>query len=315
MKVAMSTLGKTASSSSYEVFELRRGPWTLEEDTLLIRYISCHGEGRWNLLAKRSGLRRTGKSCRLRWLNYLKPDVKHGNLTPQEQLLILELHSKWGNRWSKIAQHLPGRTDNEIKNYWRTRVQKQARHLKIDSNSTAFQEVIRCFWMPRLIQKIQGSSPSLAMSSQNSNAQPLNHANDHSILLSPEATAQGPFNITETAYSLDHQAMNSSSENCTSPSITSSESITISQIPQFSGYPTSPLHAMANSDFNTLLKGCSNVDNISYDMETFSLASVSAPGDFENLVRESNWIDNDLADSFWHMDELWQFRQLQGRGI
>ncbi|XP_019189643.1 PREDICTED: transcription factor MYB21-like [Ipomoea nil] len=138
--------------------ELRRGPWTPEEDTLLIHYIACHGEGRWNLLAKSSGLRRTGKSCRLRWLNYLKPDVKRGNLSPQEQLLILELHSKWGNRWSKIAQFLPGRTDNEIKNYWRTRVQKQARHLKIDSNSAAFQQLIRGFWMPRLIQKIQASS-------------------------------------------------------------------------------------------------------------------------------------------------------------
>ncbi|KAI9173968.1 hypothetical protein LWI28_009584 [Acer negundo] len=132
---------------------------------LLIHYIARHGEGRWNLLAKRSGLKRTGKSCRLRWLNYLKPDVKRGNFTPQEQISILELHSKWGNRWSKIAQHLPGRTDNEIKNYWRTRVQKQARHLKIDANSTAFQDVIRCYWMPRLLQKIQGSSDSYAQNS------------------------------------------------------------------------------------------------------------------------------------------------------
>ncbi|KAE8698194.1 Transcription factor MYB57 [Hibiscus syriacus] len=78
--------------------ELRRGPWTLEEDTLLTHYITRHGEGRWNVLAKCAGLKRTGKSCRLRWLNYLKPDIKRGNLTPQEQLLILELHSKWGNR-------------------------------------------------------------------------------------------------------------------------------------------------------------------------------------------------------------------------
>nr|GMD23514.1 transcription factor MYB108-like [Ipomoea batatas]GMD27722.1 transcription factor MYB108-like [Ipomoea batatas] len=128
--------------------ELRRGPWTLEEDTLLIKYIAAHGEGRWNALAKCAGLRRTGKSCRLRWLNYLKPDIKRGNLTPQEQILILELHSKWGNRWSKIAQHLPGRTDNEIKNYWRTRVQKQARQLKIDSNSKKFIEAVKRFWMP-----------------------------------------------------------------------------------------------------------------------------------------------------------------------
>ncbi|RWW25406.1 hypothetical protein BHE74_00003010 [Ensete ventricosum] len=78
--------------------ELNRGPWTVEEDKLLTHYIACHGQGRWNLLARCSGLKRTGKSCRLRWLNYLKPDVRRGNLTPEEQLLILELHSKWGNR-------------------------------------------------------------------------------------------------------------------------------------------------------------------------------------------------------------------------
>ncbi|CAI9296774.1 unnamed protein product [Lactuca saligna] len=154
----------TDSCSEQELDELRRGPWTLDEDNLLIHYITCHGEGRWNSLAKSSGLKRTGKSCRLRWLNYLKPDVKHGNLTPQEQLLILELHSKWGNRWSKIAQHLPGRTDNEIKNYWRTKVQKQARHLKIDSNSKRFVEALRQFWLPRLFEKVDHTSPSSSTS-------------------------------------------------------------------------------------------------------------------------------------------------------
>lgn len=99
-----------------------------------------------------SGLKRTGKSCRLRWLNYLKPDLKHGNLTVEEQMLIIELHSNWGNRWSKIAQHLPGRTDNAIKNYWRTKVKKHARQLKIDVNSTLFRDTLRCFWMPRLME-------------------------------------------------------------------------------------------------------------------------------------------------------------------
>lgn len=111
------------------------------------------------------GLKRTGKSCRLRWLNYLKPDVKRGNLSPEEQFLILELHSRWGNRWSRIAQHLPGRTDNEIKNYWRTRVQKQARQMKIDSNSSLFADAVRCFWMPRLLEKMQASSYSSSTSS------------------------------------------------------------------------------------------------------------------------------------------------------
>nr|CAB3472375.1 unnamed protein product [Digitaria exilis] len=141
-----------------EMMELRRGPWTLEEDNLLMNYIACHGEGRWNLLARCSGLKRTGKSCRLRWLNYLKPDIKRGNLTPEEQLLILELHSKWGNRWSRIAQHLPGRTDNEIKNYWRTRVQKQARQLRVDANSAVFRDAVRCYWMPRLLVKMAAAT-------------------------------------------------------------------------------------------------------------------------------------------------------------
>uniref|UniRef100_A0ACD5VA86 Uncharacterized protein n=1 Tax=Avena sativa TaxID=4498 RepID=A0ACD5VA86_AVESA len=142
--------------------ELRRGPWTLEEDNLLMSYIACHGEGRWNLLARCSGLKRTGKSCRLRWLNYLKPDIRRGNLTAEEQLVILELHAKWGNRWSRIAQHLPGRTDNEIKNYWRTRVQKQARQLKVDANSAVFRDAVRSYWMPRLLHDMAAAASSMA---------------------------------------------------------------------------------------------------------------------------------------------------------
>lgn len=76
------------------------------------------------------GLNRTGKSCRLRWVNYLHPGLKRGKMSPQEERLVLELHSKWGNRWSRIARKLPGRTDNEIKNYWRTHMRKMAQEKK-----------------------------------------------------------------------------------------------------------------------------------------------------------------------------------------
>lgn len=153
------------ASSEEEVMagDLRRGPWTVEEDLLLVNYIAAHGEGRWNSLTRSAGLKRTGKSCRLRWLNYLRPDLRRGSITPQEQLLILELHSRWGNRWSKIAQHLPGRTDNEIKNYWRTRVQKHAKQLKCDVNSQQFKDVVRYLWMPRLVERIQAAAAAAAV--------------------------------------------------------------------------------------------------------------------------------------------------------
>ncbi|CAL4910484.1 unnamed protein product [Urochloa decumbens] len=151
-----------AATGSEDEGDLRRGPWTVEEDLLLVNYIAAHGEGRWNSLARSAGLKRTGKSCRLRWLNYLRPDVRRGNITAEEQLLILELHSRWGNRWSKIAQHLPGRTDNEIKNYWRTRVQKHAKQLRCDVNSRQFRDVVRQVWMPRLVERIQAEYSAAA---------------------------------------------------------------------------------------------------------------------------------------------------------
>ncbi|KAL5138414.1 Transcription factor MYB2 [Glycine soja] len=105
----------------------RKGPWTAEEDRLLVEYVRLHGEGRWNSVARLAGLKRNGKSCRLRWVNYLRPDLKRGQITPQEESIILELHARWGNRWSTIARSLPGRTDNEIKNYWRTHFKKKAK--------------------------------------------------------------------------------------------------------------------------------------------------------------------------------------------
>ncbi|KAK6914690.1 SANT/Myb domain [Dillenia turbinata] len=104
---------------------LNRGAWTAMEDKILTDYIKIHGEGKWRNLPKKAGLKRCGKSCRLRWLNYLRPDIKRGNITDAEEDLIIRLHKLLGNRWSLIAGRLPGRTDNEIKNYWNTNIGKK----------------------------------------------------------------------------------------------------------------------------------------------------------------------------------------------
>ncbi|KAL5783514.1 hypothetical protein ACOSP7_008543 [Xanthoceras sorbifolium] len=106
---------------------MNRGAWTAMEDKILTSYIKVHGEGKWRNLPKRAGLKRCGKSCRLRWLNYLRPDIKRGNITHDEEELIIRLHKLLGNRWSLIAGRLPGRTDNEIKNYWNTTLAKKSK--------------------------------------------------------------------------------------------------------------------------------------------------------------------------------------------
>ncbi|TKY69646.1 Transcription factor MYB28 [Spatholobus suberectus] len=111
---------------------LKKGPWTPEEDQRLISFIEKHGHGSWRALPAKAGLRRCGKSCRLRWTNYLRPDIKRGKFSLQEEQTIIQLHALLGNRWSAIASHLPKRTDNEIKNYWNTHLKKRLDKMGID---------------------------------------------------------------------------------------------------------------------------------------------------------------------------------------
>ncbi|KAL8031432.1 hypothetical protein ABFX02_13G024000 [Erythranthe guttata] len=111
---------------------LKKGPWTPEEDAKLTHHIQMHGPGNWRTLPKIAGLERCGKSCRLRWTNYLRPDIKRGRFSFEEEETIIQLHSVLGNKWSAIAARLPGRTDNEIKNYWNTNIRKRLLKMGID---------------------------------------------------------------------------------------------------------------------------------------------------------------------------------------
>ncbi|KAJ4968567.1 hypothetical protein NE237_015268 [Protea cynaroides] len=115
--------------------KLRKGLWSPEEDEKLLRHITKYGHGCWSSVPKQAGLQRCGKSCRLRWINYLRPDLKRGTFSQQEEDLIIELHALVGNRWSQIAAQLPGRTDNEIKNLWNSCIKKKLRQRGIDPST------------------------------------------------------------------------------------------------------------------------------------------------------------------------------------
>ncbi|XP_055804762.1 transcription factor MYB46-like [Solanum dulcamara] len=115
--------------------KVKRGLWSPEEDEKLIRHITTHGHSCWSSVPKLAGLERCGKSCRLRWINYLRPDLKRGCFSEQEERTIIDVHRILGNRWAQIAKHLPGRTDNEVKNFWNSYIKKKLISQGFDPNT------------------------------------------------------------------------------------------------------------------------------------------------------------------------------------
>ncbi|PON42882.1 MYB transcription factor [Parasponia andersonii] len=115
--------------------KVKRGLWSPEEDEKLIKYITTHGHGSWSSIPKLAGLQRCGKSCRLRWINYLRPDLKKGSFSEEEERTIIDVHRILGNRWAQIAKHLPGRTDNEVKNFWNSCIKKKLIAQGLDPNT------------------------------------------------------------------------------------------------------------------------------------------------------------------------------------
>ncbi|KAL5727911.1 hypothetical protein ACHQM5_001053 [Ranunculus cassubicifolius] len=114
-----------------EEIVVRKGPWMAEEDEILMNYVNKYGPRDWSSIRSKGLLPRTGKSCRLRWVNKLKPDLKTGcKFSADEERVVIELQERFGNRWARIATYLPGRTDNDVKNFWSTRQKRLARVLQ-----------------------------------------------------------------------------------------------------------------------------------------------------------------------------------------
>ncbi|KAJ8772952.1 hypothetical protein K2173_028129 [Erythroxylum novogranatense] len=117
---------------------VKKGPWTPEEDIILVSYIQEHGPGNWRSVPTNTGLLRCSKSCRLRWTNYLRPGIKRGNFTDHEEKMIIHLQALLGNRWAAIASYLPQRTDNDIKNYWNTHLKRKMKKLQDGQSEDGF---------------------------------------------------------------------------------------------------------------------------------------------------------------------------------
>ncbi|KAF3324245.1 myb-related protein 306-like protein [Carex littledalei] len=177
---------------------VKKGPWTPEEDLMLVSYIQEHGPGNWRSVPTNTGLMRCSKSCRLRWTNYLRPGIKRGSFTDQEERLIIHLQALLGNRWAAIASYLPERTDNDIKNYWNTHLKKKLKRLQMGEEgegtskrpSSNNQSMSKGQWERRLQTDIHMARQALreALSLDSDPVQP--NPSQHSYLSSPVTTSQ-----------------------------------------------------------------------------------------------------------------------------
>ncbi|KAL3507021.1 hypothetical protein ACH5RR_032403 [Cinchona calisaya] len=179
--------------------------------------------------------------------------------------------------WSKIAQHLPGRTDNEIKNYWRTRVQKQARQLNVDSNSKKFLEAIKCYWMPRLPEKMEQTSSlssssisSICTTDNNYECKPTSLLTNQGPLASSSSSAQAPLAYKNSIKEDDCYHVN-------------------------------------------MTRYRNGEEVFSHDNQTPVMSAAATESQDMNfsecrIPEADNWFNDDLpAGSFWNMDELWHF--------
>uniref|UniRef100_A0A453MUS1 Transcription factor MYB86 n=1 Tax=Aegilops tauschii subsp. strangulata TaxID=200361 RepID=A0A453MUS1_AEGTS len=167
----------------------RKGLWSPEEDQRLRDYILKHGLGCWSAVPAKAGLQRNGKSCRLRWINYLRPGLKRGMFSQEEEDVVINLQAKLGNKWSQIAMHLPGRTDNEVKNYWNSYLKKRVMQLGSNSNSNPASKNAS----PELLTSMSATTELIMTSGGGGSTATSTHDHDANISSSGAISAAEPF--------------------------------------------------------------------------------------------------------------------------
>nr|WJZ68975.1 MYBSG6-3 [Gorteria diffusa] len=181
---------------------LRKRAWTAQEDRLLKNCIEKYGEGKWHLVPLKAGLNRCRKSCRLRWLNYLSPNIKRGDFHEDEVDLMLRLHKLLGNRWSLIAGRIPGRTGNDVKNYWNTHIRSRSTQQKGKPNRDELPQDTTVTIIKPQPSKFSKNLNGFMMGQDQNNI--AAHGNDN-LLRTPNDDVGKSFNMSQTLISSPRQ--------------------------------------------------------------------------------------------------------------
>ncbi|MED6218318.1 Myb- protein [Stylosanthes scabra] len=254
---------------------IKKGPWTPEEDIILVSYIQEHGPGNWRSVPTNTGLSRCSKSCRLRWTNYLRPGIKRGNFTPHEEGMIIHLQALLGNKWAAIASYLPQRTDNDIKNYWNTHLKKKLKKFQ------------------------QQAAASMDSSSHNHHLQP---SSDY--LPSSKSFSDRTISSSDHINNSDNNNRSRSQSQSQSSSITTYASSTENISRLLEGWMrTSPKPSSSSSPSPFIIKGSSNHeennnnnDNDDDGKEVLLVKSVSMPALNLELHHHQNNIEENNSD-------------------
>ncbi|KAK1362633.1 Myb domain protein 79 [Heracleum sosnowskyi] len=252
----------------------RKGPWTSEEDRLLIEYVKLHGEGRWNSVARLQGLKRNGKSCRLRWVNYLRPDLKRGQITPNEESVIIELHARWGNRWSTIARSLPGRTDNEIKNYWRTHFKKKTKTSPNDATKSK----------ARMLRRQQFQQQQLLLHQQQQQQQHQYEVDMHRVMTNLHDQSEVPMPyLPQHQLMMKQQDSMASSNNCPHDTANHDQENAYSSMAAMINFNDSASVAESSSDQDFFWDGSLwNLDEFQGNFSDVSAATIATLQEYNN---------------------------------